>query len=284
MKPLPQNIKYKKSKNSSIFPLGIKYGGEQVFWDITKEPNLLLAGRAGSGKTILQKNLFKHALSYPDDWKMFAVNIHHESEHSELVKEYGTNISTSTDLQGSILLLDKITDEMKARYDLMYLKKISKIDQLDKESKLPNLLVIIDDFRMLITNEHDELDERILSLTHSLVKWGKAVGIHILVSSHSIDNSYFPDGLEREFSFRIYMAKEYIPFHDLSEGRKNEIAKLLLSDFGYHSLGYGILPDHFDYTKYLTMKKLEFTLPPSCITGQGVVNGHSFQAYSPQKK
>lgn len=283
MTPATQNIKYKKSKNSSIFPLGVKYGGEQVVWDTSKEAHLLLAGWAGSGKTVLQNNLFTHASSYPDDWKIFAVNIRHESEHSELLTKYGTTIFTSTNFQESFFLLDKIADEMKSRYDLLRLKNLSKIDQLDKESKLPNFLVVIDDFRMLITKEYDELDERVLVLVRSLIKWGRAVGIHLVVSAHRIDNSYFPDSLEREFSFRIFMGKEYIPFHDLPTDRKEQIAKLLLSDEGYRSLGYDILPKHFDYSKYFTMEQLEYTFPQS-TTGWGVVNGHSFQSYSPEKK
>jgi DNA segregation ATPase FtsK/SpoIIIE-like protein len=78
------------------FPLGLHANGEEAVWDSSRSSNLLLAGSAGTGKSVIQRNIIFHCLRHPEKWVFFGIDLRRVALAPYL--EFGspiTNVATT---------------------------------------------------------------------------------------------------------------------------------------------------------------------------------------------
>jgi len=189
---LVESPEFTKFPANLIFTVGKDIGGKAVYADIAKMPHLLIAGATGSGKsvcinTIIMGILFKAS---PVDVKMIMI----DPKVVELSVYNGIPhllIPVVTDPKKAAAALHWGVAEMTERYkkfadlnvrDLKgYNKKVEsmKASGGDAPSKLPQILIIVDELADLMMVSPGEVEESICRLA----QLARACGIHLIIAT-----------------------------------------------------------------------------------------------------
>ncbi len=184
---------FQKHKSSICFTAGKDIGGQPVVADIAKMPHLLIAGATGSGKsvcinTIIMSILYK---ADPEDVKLILI----DPKVVELSVYNGIPhllIPVVTDPKKAAGALHWAVAEMMDRYqkfadcqvrDLKgYNQKVAAIAQVDDEtkpSKLPQIVVVVDELADLMMVAPGDVEDAICRLA----QLARAAGIHLIIAT-----------------------------------------------------------------------------------------------------
>jgi S-DNA-T family DNA segregation ATPase FtsK/SpoIIIE len=173
------------SKEKIIMPIvcGMSEKGTLKIYDATNNPNLLIYGEPGSGKssilhvinsTLIQYYSPKQIEFYFADFKMSELNVYEGVEHVKSV------CYTTKELAPVLTHLQK---EMSIRGNLLKQNKIRHINKLSDEQKPPYIVLCVDEFVMI-------RDDEIMSDLLQIASLGRAYGIYLILSmqrpSHKI--------------------------------------------------------------------------------------------------
>ncbi len=173
------------------FAVGKDIGGAPVLFDIAKMPHVLIAGATGSGKsvcinTIIMSILYK---AHPDDVKLIMIdpkvvelNVYNGIPH--------LLIPVVTDPKKASAALHWGVTEMTERYKMFadlnvrdlhgYNKKVETMkNQPDAPSKLPQIVIIVDELADLMMVAPGEVEESICRLS----QLARAAGIHLIIAT-----------------------------------------------------------------------------------------------------
>ncbi|MCH8288273.1 MAG: DNA translocase FtsK [Candidatus Marinimicrobia bacterium] len=187
--------KFASMKSPLTIALGKTAAGEIICVDLATMPHLLIAGSTGSGKsvcinTIITSFLYK---ARPDEVKFIMVDPKklELSTYKQLknyylmpLRDVKEQIITSPQL--AVIALKSAEVEMERRYDLLVNAGVrsiadynNKAETSDEFSKLPYVVVIIDELADLMITAAKDIEEPIARLT----QMARAVGIHLIVAT-----------------------------------------------------------------------------------------------------
>ena len=191
MEDLERNPKYKDSKLA--VPLGRDIMGNVKCVEINKTPHMLVAGATGSGKSVCINNIILAILmrATPDEVKMVLVDPKKvEFNVYEGIPHLLTPVVT--DPKKASAALQKIVVEMDDRYETFKNSGTKNIqtynDYVEKElkknpncglTKMPFILVVIDELADLMLVAAKEVEESIMRIT----QLARAAGIHLIVAT-----------------------------------------------------------------------------------------------------
>ncbi|MCI7558856.1 MAG: DNA translocase FtsK [Clostridium sp.] len=191
MEDLERNPKYKDSKLAA--PLGRDIMGNVKCVEINKTPHMLVAGATGSGKSVCINNIILAILmrATPDEVKMVLVDPKKvEFNVYEGIPHLLTPVVT--DPKKASTALQKIVVEMDDRYETFKNSGTKNIqtynDYVEKElkknpncglTKMPFILVVIDELADLMLVAAKEVEESIMRIT----QLARAAGIHLIVAT-----------------------------------------------------------------------------------------------------
>lgn len=191
MEDLERNPKYKDSKLAA--PLGRDIMGNVKCVEINKTPHMLVAGATGSGKSVCINNIILAILmrATPDEVKMVLVDPKKvEFNVYEGIPHLLTPVVT--DPKKASAALQKIVAEMDDRYETFKNSGTKNIqtynDYVEKElkknpncglTKMPFILVVIDELADLMLVAAKEVEESIMRIT----QLARAAGIHLIVAT-----------------------------------------------------------------------------------------------------
>ena len=182
-----------KTGDNILVALGKDLMGNPIVADIAKMPHLLVAGSTGSGKSVCVNSMICSILMRykPSDVKLVLV----DPKKVELSNYNGTPhllCPVVTDPKKASITLQKIVSEMEKRYEMFSdtgVKKISEYNQyVEKEnkrhpesplSKMPYIVVIIDELADLMLVASTEVEDSIMRIT----QMARAAGIHLIVAT-----------------------------------------------------------------------------------------------------
>ncbi len=191
---LLESEQFKAGGSRLAFAVGKDITGQTVVTDIAKMPHLLIAGATGSGKsvcinTLIMSILYRYS---PEDVKLIMV----DPKVVEL-SVYNTIphllIPVVTDPKKAAASINWAVAEMTERYkkfaragvrDLRgYNEKIEKTKQRgeeeQEESKLPQIVIIIDELADLMMVAQNEVEDAICRLA----QLARACGIHLVIAT-----------------------------------------------------------------------------------------------------
>lgn len=174
--------------------LGKDIMGKVKWCEIDKTPHLLVAGATGSGKSVCINGIIVSLLmkAKPDEVKLILV----DPKKVELSMYNGVPhllIPVVTDPKKASLALQKAVREMERRYDLfeengvknisgynkLIEEKNTKLSEEDQLSKLPYMVVIVDELADLMLVAGKEVEDSIMRIT----QMARAAGIHLIIAT-----------------------------------------------------------------------------------------------------
>ncbi|MGH2574831.1 MAG: DNA translocase FtsK, partial [Ignavibacteria bacterium] len=202
--------------------LGKTISGEVYIDDLARMPHLLIAGSTGSGKsiginTIITSLLYK---LHPSDLKFILIdpkkielNLYSKLEYHYLAVSRDINENIITVPQNAVLALKCLEIEMEKRYERLanaavrnifdYNKKFNdgllKDDENVKHTKMPYLIVIIDELADLMLTASRDVEEPIARLA----QLARAVGIHLVLATQRPSVDVITGVIKANFSARI---------------------------------------------------------------------------------
>lgn len=180
--PFPSVLDYKWDE----FPLGIGVGDKKVVWEPAKVPHCIVAGKSGSGKSVLQRNILIHALQSPN-WKLILV----DPKRVELsMYKNGKNVLMyAVDDESMTEALEFALAQMKDRYALM--ESLGVAHYMRLPDKPHALLIMVDEATSLMKatgdKDVDELKKRNKAIVGTIAREGRAAGVHLVLATQRPD-------------------------------------------------------------------------------------------------
>ena len=185
-----------KNTNNSLLAvaLGKDIMGKVKYCEIDKTPHLLVAGATGSGKSVCINGIIISILmkARPDEVKLVMV----DPKKVELGIYNGIpHLLTPvvTDPRKASIALKRAVSEMERRYDLfeelgtknitsynkLIEEKNKKLPEDEKYSKMPYIVVIVDELADLMLVAGKEVEDSIMRIT----QMARAAGIHLIIAT-----------------------------------------------------------------------------------------------------
>lgn len=205
------------------FPLGVLSEGEAV-WDVNKASNLIIAGSAGTGKSVIQRNLIFHCLQHPDKWRFLGIDVK-RVELSQYLKYEPAVMGIATNVADGGEMIRYVQYEMLERY-----RKMEEIG-INNFQDLPNpphaIMFMIDEtYSFLVPSgiktdearEEDSIKGEASKTLGEIARLGRAAGIYLVLATQRPDPSIFYGELRQNIPARI------------AAGRMDSIASSLTLD------------------------------------------------------
>ncbi len=180
--------KFRGFKSKTAFALGKDISGSCVVADIADFPHGLIAGATGSGKSVCINSLIISILfkARPDEVKMIMV----DPKMVELGVYNGIPhllIPVVTDPRHAAGALNWAVGEMKNRYRLLNENKVRNLQGYNRlmdeigepDSKLPEIVIIIDELADLMMAAKNEVEGAI----NSLAALARAAGMYLIIAT-----------------------------------------------------------------------------------------------------
>lgn len=178
--------KFSGAKSRLSFAVGKDIGGDPVVGNISKLPHLLIAGTTGSGKSVCMNSLIISLLykSEPDDVKLIMI----DPKMVELGVYNGIPhlyIPVVTDPKKAAGALQWAVTEMLKRYRLFSEAGVRNLASYNEyleengQTKMPNVVVVIDELADLMLVASKEVEESICRVA----QMGRAAGMHLIIAT-----------------------------------------------------------------------------------------------------
>ncbi len=183
-----ESEKFRNFPSKTAFALGKDIAGSCVVADIAKFPHVLIAGQTGSGKSVCINSLILSILykAKPDEVKLIMV----DPKMVELGVYNGIPhllIPVVTDPKHAAGALNWAVVEMQNRYGLLKDNNVRNLkgynalmeEQGEPESKLPEIVIIIDEFADLMIAAKSEVEDAI----NRLAALARAAGMYLVIAT-----------------------------------------------------------------------------------------------------
>ncbi|MBQ7323912.1 MAG: DNA translocase FtsK [Clostridia bacterium] len=203
--------------SSLMFTMGKNVANTKIYGDISKMIHMLVAGSSGSGKSVFLGSLiisliYKYS---PEELRLILIDpkktefvLYNDLPHlmiNEII----------TDVNKTIQTLNWAIGEMNHRYDLFeqmsragqYVVNLDEYNsKLEKNQRLPKIVIIIDELADLMLAAKKEMEDRIQNLTQK----ARAAGIHLIVATQRPSTDVITGVIKSNLATRIafYVASD----------------------------------------------------------------------------
>ena len=199
----------KKLKSKLAISLGRDVSGEPIVADLRAMPHLLIAGATGSGKSVCINSIIACLLcnNTPDDLKLLMI----DPKRVELTNFNGIpHLLTPVvvDLERVVGSLQWVTRQMDQRYKKLARAEVRNIEEYNKrvsawgESRLPYLVVFVDELADLMMLAHDEVERSLCRIA----QMARATGIHLVIATQRPSVNVVTGLIKANFPARISFA------------------------------------------------------------------------------
>lgn len=206
---MPTFVQYEGSKEWDKIPIGVGIDGE-VVWDINFSPHILVAGKTGSGKSVVQRNMMFHAIQHNDKWCILGI----DPKRVELgaYKKYTkTVLGIATELEDEVTILRYALEEMNNRYRNMEALGINNIANMPDRPR--NIMVMVDEaYQLMATDSTAKTDEakeannlhgEASDIIGQIARLGRAAGVHLILAMQRPDAVVLKGEIKANIDARI---------------------------------------------------------------------------------
>ncbi len=199
----------KKLDSKLAIALGRDVSGEPIVADLRAMPHLLIAGATGSGKSVCINSIIACLLcnNTPDDLKLLMI----DPKRVELTNFNGIpHLLTPVivEMERVVGSLQWVTRQMDQRYKKLARAEVRNIEEYNKrasargESRLPYLVVLVDELADLMMLAHDEVERSLCRIA----QMARATGIHLVIATQRPSVNVVTGLIKANFPARISFA------------------------------------------------------------------------------
>ena len=206
LRPLLESEEFARINSPLAIPLGRGVSGEPVVSDLSTMPHLLIAGTTNSGKSICIAAITMSLVlnNHPDDLKLVMIDPKRVElkRFSGLPHLYG---EVETEVERIMGVLRWATTEMENRYRLLETIRARNLDSYNAKmvkagkSKLPRIVILIDELADLMLNSAEQTQDQIVRLAQK----ARAIGIHLVVATQRPSVDVVTGVIKANFPTRI---------------------------------------------------------------------------------
>jgi len=199
----------KKLKSKLAIGLGCDVSGEPVVADLRAMPHLLIAGATGSGKSVCINSIIACLLcnNTPDDLKLLMI----DPKRVELTNFNGIPhllVPVIVEMERVVGSLQWVTRQMDQRYKKLAKAEVRNIEDYNKragargESRLPYLVVFVDELADLMMLAHDQVERALCRIA----QMARATGIHLVIATQRPSVDVVTGLIKANFPARVSFA------------------------------------------------------------------------------
>ncbi|GAA8112541.1 hypothetical protein Kazakh3193_10360 [Helicobacter pylori] len=209
MKDLQKDEKFwtKSSQHEVSVPVGWDINHKEVCFKIGNEQNhTLICDHSGSGKSNFLHVLIQNLAFYydPNEVQLFLLDYKEGVEfnaYTDPILEHARLVSVASSISYGITFLKWLCDEMEKRADRFKQFKVKDLSDYRKHEKMPRLIVVIDEFQVLFSD--NKSTKAVEGHLNTLLKKGRSYGVHLVLATQTMRGTDINPSFKAQIANRI---------------------------------------------------------------------------------
>nr|WRE07706.1 DNA translocase FtsK [Helicobacter pylori] len=277
----------KSSQYEVSVPVGWDINHKEVCFEIGNEQNhTLICDHSGSGKSNFLHVLIQNLAFYyaPDEVQLFLLDYKEGVEfnaYTDPILEHARLVSVASSVGFGVSFLSWLCDEIKKRSELFKQFKVKDLSDYRKHEKMPRLIVVIDEFQVLFSDNSTKGKESVERSLNTLLKKGRSYGVHLVLATQTMRGTDINPSFKAQIANRIALPMDT---EDSSSVLDDDVACELVRPEGifnnngghqkYHTkMSIPKAPD--DFKSFLTKIHAEFNQRNLAPIDRKIYNGET---------
>ncbi|GAA7509389.1 FtsK/SpoIIIE domain-containing protein [Helicobacter pylori] len=195
------------SQHEVSVPVGWDINHKEVCFEIGKEQNhTLICDHSGSGKSNFLHVLIQNLAFYyaPNEVQLFLLDYKEGVEfnaYTDPILEHARLVSVASSISYGITFLKWLCDEIQKRADRFKQFKVKDLSDYRKHEKMPRLIVVIDEFQVLFSD--NKSTKAVEGHLNTLLKKGRSYGVHLVLATQTMRGSDIDSSFKAQIANRI---------------------------------------------------------------------------------
>lgn len=191
-------------------PVGWDINHKEVRFEIGEAQNhTLICGRSGSGKSNFLHVLIQNLAFYyaPNEVQLFLLDYKEGVEfnaYTDLnILEHARLVSVASSVGYGMSFLSWLCKEMQERANLFKQFNVKDLSDYRKHGEMPRLIVVIDEFQVLFSDNSSKGKESVEQSLNTLLKKGRSYGVHLILATQTMRGTDINRSIMAQIANRI---------------------------------------------------------------------------------
>ncbi|WP_033750537.1 FtsK/SpoIIIE domain-containing protein [Helicobacter pylori] len=199
----------KSSQHEVVVPVGWDINHKEVCFEIGNAQNhTLICDHSGSGKSNFLHVLIQNLAFYyaPNEVQLFLLDYKEGVEfnaYTDPILEHARLVSVASSVGFGVSFLSWLCDEIKKRSELFKQFKVKDLSDYRKHEKMPRLIVVIDEFQVLFSDNSTKGKESVERSLNTLLKKGRSYGVHLILATQTMRGADINKSIMAQIANRI---------------------------------------------------------------------------------
>ncbi|WP_164869743.1 FtsK/SpoIIIE domain-containing protein [Helicobacter pylori] len=188
-------------------PVGWDINHKEVCFEIGNEQNhTLICDHSGSGKSNFLHVLIQNLAFYyvPNEVQLFLLDYKEGVEfnaYTDPILEHARLVSVASSVGFGMSFLSWLCKEMQERANLFKQFKVKDLSDYRKHEKMPRLIVVIDEFQVLFSD--NKSTKAVEGHLNTLLKKGRSYGVHLVLATQTMRGGEIDSSIKAQIANRI---------------------------------------------------------------------------------
>ncbi len=199
----------KSSQYEVSVPVGWDINHKEVCFEIGNAQNhTLICDHSGSGKSNFLHVLIQNLAFYydPDEVQLFLLDYKEGVEfnaYTDPILEHARLVSVASSVGFGMSFLSWLCKEIQKRADLFKQFKVKDLSDYRKHEKMPRLIVVVDEFQVLFSDNSTKGKESVDQSLNTLLKKGRSYGVHLVLATQTMRGTDINPSFKAQIANRI---------------------------------------------------------------------------------
>lgn len=191
-------------------PVGWDINHKEVCFEIGNAQNhTLICDHSGSGKSNFLHVLIQNLAFYydPDEVQLFLLDYKEGVEFNAYtdpnILEHARLVSVASSVGYGMSFLSWLCKEMQERSELFKQFKVKDLSDYRKHEKMARLIVVIDEFQVLFSDNSTKEKESVDQSLNTLLKKGRSYGVHLVLATQTMRGGEINPSFKAQIANRI---------------------------------------------------------------------------------
>ncbi len=216
LKDLQKDEKFwtESSQYEVSVPVGWDINHKEVCFEIGNAQNhTLICDHSGSGKSNFLHVLIQNLAFYyaPDEVQLFLLDYKEGVEfnaYTDPILEHARLVSVASSVGFGMSFLSWLCKEMQKRAELFKQFKVKDLSDYRKHEKIPRLIVVIDEFQVLFSDNSSKGKGSVEQSLNTLLKKGRSYGVHLILATQTMRGTDINRSIMAQIANRIALSMD----------------------------------------------------------------------------